>query len=289
MTSAELIAAVRRGIREPSPITVSDAQITTMVNRGATVIGMKIREGDPSYFSKRTSLSSSTNQFAWPTDCMSIQKVWDLEGNAEDVTGAADDGGGNIRLTVTATELVDDDIVLVHSITGTTEANGTWKIEDQAANSIDLKGSTFTNVYVSGGKVFKLPQNPPEIHAVDISQATGSNDRKWYPQGKYIIIDDVSFTYDIMVDYEYLPDESSEIPAEYHEGLVAFAVINLINIPDPQDPDYAVFKKYFDTYTSIWKLVNDQIEATFKPASEPRSIRDRWKTETDEDYQVFSY
>lgn len=67
------------------------------------------------------------------------------------ITGAADDGSGNIRITSAAHGLQDDDYVFIASVGGTTEANGYWQIEDVAANTFDLKSSTFANAYTAGG------------------------------------------------------------------------------------------------------------------------------------------
>ena len=69
------------------------------------------------------------------------------------MTGAANNGSGLIRLTVTAHGLSTGDSVGVYGVTGTTEANGQWIITNSGTNTIDLQGSTFTNAYVSGGTV----------------------------------------------------------------------------------------------------------------------------------------
>lgn len=67
------------------------------------------------------------------------------------ITNAADDGSGNIRITSNAHGLADGDYVYIASVTGTTEANGYWQIEDVATNTFDLVGSTFANAYSAGG------------------------------------------------------------------------------------------------------------------------------------------
>lgn len=66
------------------------------------------------------------------------------------ITNATSDGGV-IRLTSAAHGLSDDDYVYVTGVTGTTEANGYWQIEDVATNTFNLKGSTFVNAYSAGG------------------------------------------------------------------------------------------------------------------------------------------
>lgn len=73
---------------------------------------------------------------------------------AATVTGAADNGSGEIRLTVSSTSgWSTGDYKTVDSVGGTTEANGTWQITVIDGTHIDLDGSTFANTYTSGGQV----------------------------------------------------------------------------------------------------------------------------------------
>ncbi len=92
------------------------------------------------------------------------------------ITGAADNGGGLIRLTLSSevanwtygqadtthnagdagtTNLGDgsQNTIEVYGVTGTTEANGNWRYTKINSTHIDLIGSTFTNAYVSGGSI----------------------------------------------------------------------------------------------------------------------------------------
>lgn len=70
------------------------------------------------------------------------------------ITGAADNGAGAIRLTLVDTSVLDSgEIKIVSDVTGTTEANGGWQITVIDSTHIDLIGSAFANVYVSGGYV----------------------------------------------------------------------------------------------------------------------------------------
>jgi hypothetical protein len=72
-------------------------------------------------------------------------------GAEQTVSGAADDGGGEIALTVTAHPFTTGEAVYVKDVTGTTEANGYWKITNLAVNTISLDGSSFVNAYGAGG------------------------------------------------------------------------------------------------------------------------------------------
>lgn len=74
------------------------------------------------------------------------------------VTGAANNGSGLVRLTLNATSNANFDIagqnfIVVQGVVGTTEANGSWVVNIIDSTHIDLVGSTFTNAYVSGGKI----------------------------------------------------------------------------------------------------------------------------------------
>ena len=283
MTSAEIITATRFGIREPVEMDVSDTEITAMTLRGVIILGNKLKEGDPSFLNKRISFSSNTHVFAWPSDCMKIMKVWDLESVAGTITGAADNGSGLVQITLVDHGFSDGDIVLQHDIEGTTEANGIFKVANVDTNTYDLTGSTFSNAWTAGGKAFALPTNPDEIKLINLSESTGSNDRRWYPREKQIIIDDMDFSNDLMVDYEGRPDAIDDVPAEYHDGLVGWNVINLIRIPAPDSASYYDFVRSKNFWVKMWNVVNDQIDSTFAASSEPSFVIDDWRREV-EDY-----
>lgn len=72
-------------------------------------------------------------------------------GPSRTITGAANNGSGAIRITATGHGYATGDRVRVASIVGTTEANGDWIVDVITDNTFDLRGSTFTNAYVSGG------------------------------------------------------------------------------------------------------------------------------------------
>jgi hypothetical protein len=68
------------------------------------------------------------------------------------ITGAANNGSGLIRVTATAHTFKDEDRVTITGVGGTVEANAAnWRVLFVNANTFDLKNSTFTNVYTSGG------------------------------------------------------------------------------------------------------------------------------------------
>lgn len=73
------------------------------------------------------------------------------------ISGAANNGSGLIRLTVTGHGYATSDVVYVDEIGGTIEAKGKWTITKINNDTFDLQGSTFANAYTSGGITSKTP------------------------------------------------------------------------------------------------------------------------------------
>lgn len=70
------------------------------------------------------------------------------------VTGAANNGSGAIRLTLSGTSgLMSGNRMTVSGVLGTTEANGQWPVTVVDSTHVDLQGSTYINAYTSGGNV----------------------------------------------------------------------------------------------------------------------------------------
>ncbi len=85
------------------------------------------------------------------------------------ITGAVNDGTGKVKLTVSSsTGWATNDIKVVSGITGTTEANGRWKITVSDATHIVLQGSTFSNAYVSGGIVSSIALSLTNVQGAKI-------------------------------------------------------------------------------------------------------------------------
>lgn len=81
--------------------------------------------------------------------------------NVEAVTGAANNGGGLVRLAIAATAgLYTGNSMTVSGIAGTTEANGTWSITVIDGTHVDLQGSAFVHAYVSGGSSQTIVEIP---------------------------------------------------------------------------------------------------------------------------------
>ena len=277
MQEADIIEAIRRGIREPRAVTVSDTQISAVILRGVTLVGLKIRQTDPSFFNERKSVSSYTNVFSKPSDCLTIEKIWDLGTTAKSITGAADNGSGAIRITSATHGFSDEAKVLVHDVGGCTEANGTWQIDYVDANTFDLLGSTFSNAYTSGGTVFVEPSDPDEITKIELSEATLSQTDKWYPRKDKIVIDDNSFTNDIILDYIAMPDAIADIDAAFHDWLVSFGIVDLMSLPEDQGTlEFQDKVKTLQVHQGRLSMIDKLIEQTYQASSEPSYVKNVW-------------
>ncbi|HEV2189676.1 MAG TPA: hypothetical protein VGR70_20875, partial [Stellaceae bacterium] len=89
--------------------------------------------------------------------------------NVQNVTGAANNGGGAIRLAVSNTGgLYTGNTMTVSNVGGTVEANGTWTISVIDASHVDLQGSAFVHAYTSGGSTSTTVEIPSPYATADI-------------------------------------------------------------------------------------------------------------------------
>ena len=277
MDQTAITKLTRRGIREFKPKEVSDDEIEVMTLQGVNILGMQIKDLDSSFYNKRSSVSSNTHVFTKPTDCESILRIWDMRTNALTISGAADNGAGLVRLTTSAAHgLADDAIIFVHGVGGTTEANGTWQISydstTMATTEFDLVGSTFANTFSSAGYAFQDVNYAYRIDKKNLRDANLSSKLRWYPRANEIVIDDDTFTNDIIIDYVKTPSAITDIPAVYHLGLVAFNVIMLIRIPEQTDNSFADFTASYQTNANLLETIRKEIDKTFKVSTEPNEI-----------------
>lgn len=96
------------------------------------------------------------------------------------VTGMANNGSGLIRVTCNSHGLLTGDLVHIAGTVGTTEANNTpsnpsWTVTKIDVNTFDLQGSTFTNAWVSGGKVLAGNYFQEIGYALEISKSYLTN------------------------------------------------------------------------------------------------------------------
>ena len=270
MEQPDIIKLTRRGIREPRPVSggVDDDEITTMTIQGVNHFGMLIKRLDSSFYNKRKSISSNTHLFTKPSDCLSVLRVWDLNTNAISVTATAD-SGGEIQITSADHGFSDDAIVVAHDVGGTTEADGTWLTTLVDDDNFTLDGSVYANAWTSGGKAFVDPKRPRKIEKKLLQEADLSSRNKWYPRGNYIVVDDDGFENDIIVDYIRSPSAITDIPTEYHMGLVAWNVINLIRVPDETDRKYPDTTASYQFNVGLLKRVEEDLKLSFEVSTEP--------------------
>lgn len=74
------------------------------------------------------------------------------------VLGAANNGSGLIRLTMSALSnaffnIAGQNFIVVQGVKGTVEANGTWRVNIIDSTHIDLIGSAFVHAYTGGGAI----------------------------------------------------------------------------------------------------------------------------------------
>ncbi len=68
------------------------------------------------------------------------------------ITGAANNGSGLIRITAVNHTFRSEDRITIKNVGGCVEANAAnWRCQQVDADHFDLKNSTFTNAYTSGG------------------------------------------------------------------------------------------------------------------------------------------
>jgi hypothetical protein len=88
------------------------------------------------------------------TPGLTLEALDALAPGAQNISGAANNGSGLVRLTVGSTSgWTTGDVKTISAVTGTTEANGTWTITVIDGTHIDLQGSAYAHAYVSGGVV----------------------------------------------------------------------------------------------------------------------------------------
>jgi len=275
MLQPAITSAIRSQIKEPTPKRLTDTQIEAVVLRGVPMLGLKIKEKDPSYFNERVSVTSNSNVFSFPIGCKTLDKVWDYSGRAITITGAANNGSGLIRITAASHSFADGAIVRIHDVTGCTEANGAWKIDYVSDSTFDLLGSTFANAYVSGGKVFQEKTDMVEIVKINMADQTNNNAYAYFLRKRQIIIDDVTYDSDIIIDYEGAASVLADIPDEYHEYLISWGVVNLMELK-PDEKDYEEKIKNLNFHKAMMMNVLDDISRSFDTNSEPSRIRNVW-------------
>ncbi len=273
MNQTEITAAIRKGIREPKPITLTDTEIVAVTLRGVAVLGLEIKQVDSSFFRKRAILSSDNGvSFDCPSDCLTVEGVWDLMTTADDVEDASNETP--IVITATAHGLDDDTKILMTSVGGNTAANAIWKIDNGDDDTFELSGSVGNAAYTSGGKFVTLSSSWRQIKRKNMLHMSWQDRYFWYPENEKIIVDYHGFSNDILAVYMSSPSAITDIPKEYHEGLVAFGIINCMTVPSTQDASYADKARQVEYAKNMYSLTVDQIRRSLAISSEPKELYD---------------
>jgi hypothetical protein len=128
---------------------VNDQAVTGAANNGAGLIRLTLASAAGLYTDNVMTVSGVLGT-------VEANSVWFITNVVAStaVTGAANNGGGEVRLTVTSTaRFVDNSTLVVAGVGGTIEANGDWQAVIVDATHIDLPGSAFSNAWTAGGTV----------------------------------------------------------------------------------------------------------------------------------------
>ena len=273
MDATEIERLIRRDIREPGLLRVGPNDIARVIADAVNLLGLKLVGANPTHFNTREPLSSLTNVFPLPSGIHTFSGVKDMQVNAANVAGTADNGG-LIQITTDAVHgWATGHIITHHDIGGTIEANGTFSITVIDTLNYTLDGSAFANAYTSGGKAFRETQDFTKITRRPIADSSGLAPEKYYTRGTNIVVDDPTFSNDIIIEYVKLPTTIAEIPERFHYGIVSFGVITLIIIPKFDTKDYPDRSQVNKNHKSLWGTCIESAEA-FKTSTENNNLSD---------------
>jgi Ubiquitin-activating enzyme E1 FCCH domain len=130
-------------------------------NSGLTMLGTRTLAS-----MSDTSKESKLLNMHWDTVRLAVLRggLWNFAKNrvqltTVNITNCANNGSGLIRVTTaTAHNLVTGNYVSIEQVMGTSEANVSNNLVTKIdANNFDIQGSTFSNVYISGGICARAP------------------------------------------------------------------------------------------------------------------------------------
>lgn len=224
----------------------------------------------------RAILTSNTHIFDWPDDCVNIINVFDTLTNATAITDATN--ASPINVEAVDHGYSDDDIVLITGVLGNTAANGTFKVTVVDDDNFTLNGSSGNAAYTSGGYTVKWSESFMKLRRMNNEDQSRSHRYRWYPHQKSIVVDYIDFSNDLVIDYSMRPDAITDIPEEYHMGLVAFNVTNLLKIPTPESDNYADLTASYSAHSKMLNNIMASIQTNLMSSTEPVELTDteRW-------------
>ena len=262
MTRDEAIDAAQTALSKLATTDKTDTEVGDVIDRAIKVLGSILRMRDPETFIVRKSLTSNTHVFSLPSDCRKVIRVWDLMTTAKAITGATN--ASPIVITAASHGFSTGDVITIHDVGGNTAANGVWSITKVDDGSFSLDDSTGNADYTSGGYAFKETSAMREMRRIYPQDATYTDRYAWYMRQNNIVVDYPSFSNSLVIDYEKTPSEISEIPEDYHDALVAYAVIHLVPLADAE----ALF-----IYRNAWDIAVKSILDEGGYAEEPKYFK----------------
>lgn len=274
MTEAEIIEAIRAGIREPKARIAGPTGISLSIANAINIMGDILVRASPESFTILKSLQQvyGANRFSIPSDCEDILGVWDLGDNAIAITDATN--ASPIVITAASHGLEDDDVAIAHDVAGNTATNGTFLVDESDDDTLELYGSTGNGAYTSGGYIFKKSNDWVKLDRIPAHERSMDDDTHYFLDGDYIEVDDPEFENDLVILYRWKPDAIDEIIAKFHYGIVAFGIIEQINLPEDKDPNYQDLKKSLDWSMVQWERCQADMK-DYKPVAEKPKMSER--------------
>ena len=278
MTDAELTTWIRRLVLEEQARLISAEAVAAAKTDAITLLAQLLVAASPDTFVKKVSLAPAHTNAPWydfPSDNEQILQVWDYDGNAATISGAADNGSGLVRITHNGT-FADEAIVTIHDIVGTTEANGTWETDYVDSTHLDLVGSTLASAYTSGGKMFEEKEDTYKypLERRPSTKRSAADENTYFYKGSQLVVDDPDFTNDLIVEYRYLPTALSELPSRLHMGVGAYSVLVLQNVPPTDHPSYGMVVKNRNLCDGLW-MNAQKMASNFAPVGGDSNISKR--------------
>lgn len=272
MTLAQMIAAVRRDIREPSAITVSDSQIEEILDLGAERVWEALVRADGTLGRTRESLQSDTHVFTIPSSVLILNDVWDMGTNASVITGATNTSP--IVITSAGHPFAEGDSVLVHGCVGNSAANGMFEVDDPLTDSFELKNTTGTGSWTSGGLAFKEKSSFIKMIEKNPDEMSGTGRFDYILRHGQIVVDYPSFSNDLIIDFIRVCEGHEDVPGRYHIFLVSFAVMNTMRFPEKKDINYDDLKSMLDYHSNRFQTFMESLSNLQKQTSSPKRIKD---------------
>lgn len=304
-TMAEIISAIRREIREPSPVTISDTEIEGFVLEGMDFLWDALVMADDTLAMTKGILYSASYEYALPTDFDHIKAVNDPMRRGYMIDGFTP---ATAVISITGHPYNDGDLLIVDGLEGvgtkstvTTDGestlrnnrlNGVIHTVTVSGDNITLLNTAVVGTYESGtGSVIKWDTNYRKLNPISPLDSYKRNKYEYYITGNMLIRDKEDFYQAgvqqwLVIDYVRRPSWKvrtgldpnylSDIPRRFHYALESYGVIRSIRIPEEGTGLFTQMKEKLTFHQNQWDKTLDVIAATSR-SSEPRRFRDNIK------------